>query len=186
MVHGSPAFSVLGIAGATGCSARRSLVWVKSSKFGGGLSDGASRTTQGESDRLVGLGVEAERGLEGVGRFGDGFKAAQAQVALAVAGQPLGFQGQQLPLEVMGSAAQSAQSELQLLGLGGGVGGQQLVDGRVVGDKGEGVGEGKGRLVFGVGGLRAGFAPGVLDLNQARGRLGIKGVEFFFAGHSPR
>jgi hypothetical protein len=63
-----------------------------------------------------------------------------AHLPPGVAFETVGVDGQEATLEVMAGTAQLPQTDLQLLGLGDGVGSQQVVNGGVAGDEGQAVG----------------------------------------------
>ena len=68
-------------------------------------------------------------------------EAVSAHLALAVAEDPVGIQGEHLPLKVFSSAANFPQRQLKLSGLGYGMGVEQLVEGGIRGDKRQSIGD---------------------------------------------
>jgi len=99
------------------------------------------RRTEAKTDRLTCLTIQQEKGLSHFRWFLFGLETVPAHLAFAVAGQAVGIQGQESAREMVSSAAQFAQGDLEFLGLLDGMTVQELVDGHVGGDKGQAVGQ---------------------------------------------
>ena len=141
-------------------------------QFGSGLGDGACRGADGESQGLGGLDVETEEGLSGFEGLGLVLVLSPDHLALGIAAQPVGVDGQQISLEVSAGASDLTEGDLELLGLGDGVGVEQVVDGLVGGDEGESVGEFEPFLGEGAGLADAGHAQGGL-VNELQSQAGF-------------
>jgi len=85
----------------------------------------------------MGVRVQTEKGLSDLDRFFVGFGGVPRRLAPAVAVQAVRVDGQQVPLEMAPGTAQETEADLQLLGLLDGVVIEQVMEGRVAGQKGE-------------------------------------------------
>jgi len=131
-----------------GCGAQNALG--QGEQVGGGLADGAGRSAGGQADGLMAVRIQGEEGLSTfAGSVGLGGQMMEPHVPLAVAFQAMRIDGQQLAHEVAPGAADQTQGDLQLLGLLDGVSVQQLMDGRVTGNKGQTTGQFKAGLTRG-------------------------------------
>jgi hypothetical protein len=90
---------------------------------------------------LAGVTIQQEKGLGHFGWFFFGAETVPAHLALAVAGDAVRVQGQERAGEMSAGPAQFAQGDLQLLGLVAVVTLEQVMDGRVGGDKGQAIGQ---------------------------------------------
>jgi hypothetical protein len=107
---------------------------------------------------LAGVAVQREEGLRHLGRRGAGFFAAAAHPPLAVAAQAVRIDDED-PAGVMPrGAAQPAEGALQVLGLGHGMAGRQLMDADVGREERQAVGQGEALLGQGPFGAEAGGA----------------------------
>ena len=105
-----------------------------------GLGHGTGGTGAGKTDRLAGLGVQAKEGLRDFDCLEAGIIPKADHLALAGAVETMGIDGQESAGKMAAGSAQLAQSDLETLGLLHGMGGQQIVDSLVGGDKGQSVG----------------------------------------------
>src|SRR6266699_3168880 len=82
-----------------------------------GLRDGTGGTGAGETNRLVGVRIQAEEGLGNFDRLEPGIIAEADHLALAGTVDPMRIDGQELSGKMAAGAPQFAQGELEALGL---------------------------------------------------------------------
>lgn len=141
-------------------------------QFQGGLGGGATGGPGEQADRLAGVGIQGE---EGLGAFaGPAFffviGTMATHLSLAVAGNAVGIDRQEAPGEMAPGPAHQAQGDLKFLGLGDGVGVEQIVNGAVGGDVGQAVGQFEAFLAEGATLPDAGDAEGGL-VDQLQGQV---------------
>jgi len=140
-------------------------------QFGSSLGDGAWGGGEGEGDRLMGFGIQTEEDLGGFDRVGRLEGNVAAHLAFAPRAYAVRINGQKAALKMAARAADFSQSHLKGLGLGDGVGDEQVVDGLVGGHKRQAVGQFETLLAERVAAPDAGRAQGGL-VNQLEGQAG--------------
>lgn len=103
-------------------------------------------------------------------------KAVAAHLALGMAANAMGIDRQDFAREVTAGSAQFSQSALQLLGLGNGVGLEQIVNGDIGGQKGQSISHLKSLLSEGTLLTAAASAQSGL-MDQLKGQ-----ARFYFSG----
>ena len=100
-----------------------------------------ARGAGGEADRLTGIDVQDEEGLGRLDGPLPGILTVGPHVPLGVAAHAMGIDGQQPAPEVARGAADLAEGDLEVEGLGDRAGPEQLVDGHVAGEERQSVGQ---------------------------------------------
>ncbi len=85
----------------------------------------------------MGVGIDGEEGLGHFGRFRVIIIALARHLPLAGAADAMGIDGQESSGKMTGGAAEMTESELQALGIGNGVLGEQLMEARSLARKGK-------------------------------------------------
>ena len=89
----------------------------------------------------MGVSVEHEEGLRGLGRAYGFIEAVAAHVAFTEAADAMGIDGQQPALKMARGATHLAQSDLQTLAVSDSSSPEELVDGHVAGEERKAVGQ---------------------------------------------
>ena len=129
-------------------------------QFGSGLSDLDRGRAQCQTNRLKGVGVEAEKELGEFAGFLAGMLTAPRHLALAGAAHPMGIDRQKTAAEMPPSTADTSENDLRTLRFLDGVGLQEVVNGLIRGDKWEAVEDFKPFLAQAAGRARGGDAEG--------------------------
>lgn len=133
------------------------------------LSHGFGGRTHGEGERLAGVGVQAEKGLDRFDRPLFFVVPMAAGLALGMAAHMVGIDSQQTPVIMSAGPPQLPQSYLQGLGLFDRVGIEQLVYRVVARDKRQSIGQFKTLLAQRAARPDAAYAEGGL-MNQLEGQ----------------
>ncbi len=141
-------------------------------QFGGGLGDGAWGGGGGEGNGLMGYGIQTEEDLGGFDRVGCLEGNVAGHLSFAPRADAVRINGQKAAVKVAACAAEFSQSDLKGLGLGDGMGREQVVDGLVGGHKRQAVGQFETLLAECVAAPDAGRAQGGL-VNQLEGQAGV-------------
>lgn len=110
-------------------------------EFGGGLSDCSCSRADGETDRLMGVGVEREECLAHFDWLGLLMVFVATGLTLGVAADSVRIDGQNPALEMPARPADPAESDLESDRIFNGVRRKQIVDGTICRHKGESVGQ---------------------------------------------
>ncbi len=89
----------------------------------------------------MGLSIETEEGLSHLERLAPVSGFAKPHLPLAIAARTMRIDSQKMSFEMATSAAQTAQSNLQVLSFANGVFVKELVDGFVGGDEWQAIGQ---------------------------------------------
>jgi hypothetical protein len=102
-------------------------------QIGRSLRDGSCGGAHRQAHRLAGIGVEGKERLAGLDHLGPGMALAGAHASLAVTGQPVRVDRQDVPAIMPAQPPRFAQDDLQSPGLIDGVGVQQVMNLRIAG-----------------------------------------------------